>query len=137
MPATEIEQFQNTHKDCWRQESRVSKKVERPKAGDRSECDFKAARPVNANLRRVCINPTIDMSEECADVLVITCIPVGPTQGREILKPIQLPGNFLVPRYRRIQIINPAPMLVGIDDSRNRCEMPLYRIAEVKIMKAE
>ena len=137
MARVRVQEFQQARENGRRERLRVFEKVERPQPSDGAERDFETARPVDAELWRVRVHPSVGVRDERLSVRLIIRVPVSAPQRHEVLMPVQLPSELLVARDARIKKVNFAPMDERRAHARRGFEMPINGRAEIERAPAQ
>ena len=115
----------------------VPKEIEPPDPGNHSERQLKTARPVDPALGWIGVHPGHQVVDECRGVVLVAGIPIGFPECREVLMPIQLPGQLVLARDVGIQMIDPAPVCQPGPQAGHRIPVPVDRGAKVQTGAAE
>ena len=67
-------------------------------------------------------------------VAFVARVPVGPAQGQKMLVAVQLPDDLVIADLGRIEVVDPAPVHQRRPFSRDRLEMPVDRLPEMKVV---
>ena len=86
----------------------VGEQVDRPEPGNRSECHFEHAGPVDADQRRVGISPAGEFREEPRAIPRVARQPVGPSERDPVLMTVQLPDDLVI-AARRLEVRDGRP----------------------------
>src|SRR5437868_13407621 len=127
-----VQEFQQTQENGRRERLCVFEEMERPQPSDGAKRNFETARPVDTELRRVRVHPSVGVCDERLGVSFIARVPVSATERHEVLMPVQLPSELLVARDARIEKVNLAPMDERRAHARRGFEMPINGRAEVE-----
>src|SRR5439155_1122379 len=104
-----------------------------PNPGETTEGHFQAAGPVYAEWVGVFSVPVLPLVEYFLGKLLITGKPVRLRQNHKMLMAIQLPNDFAVASFFKIQIANFEPELSGRSFNMNPVEMPINLRAIIKV----
>src|SRR6266550_8246760 len=116
---------------------RIADENQRPAPCDEPECNFEAARPVDADAWWVQAKPR---QHRVDDGLRITPVAGQSPRLRQLNEPlmaIELPDHFAVTNRCAVERVHLAPMNEGSTPARNRIEVPIERIAELEIAISE
>src|SRR5579863_563321 len=107
-------------------------KVIQPNPGKRPKSDFKGAAPVDSVQERILLPPGGQLTFRLAQILVAAREPERLRQNHQVLVPVQLPDDLVIPGALEIQIRNPG----GIGETGglvvNRVAAPFDLVAKVQ-----
>src|SRR5215471_519064 len=89
----------------------VADQVENPNPRKCPEPDFQGAAPVDPTLKRILSPPLFDVLEDAVAVLLAAGKSRCLRKQHEMLVPVQLPDELVVPNCREIQVGNSAEVL--------------------------
>src|SRR6185369_3008089 len=89
-----------------------------------------AARPVDADTRRIGARPFADDGGKALGVSLVTGHPVRLAQANEPLVPVELPDDLAVPDPPRVEEVDVGPVHEGGPLAAHGIEVPVERIAE-------
>src|SRR5215213_4006301 len=108
--------------------------MQRPEPRDGAESDLKTAGPVDAELGRILIHPSLKMLDKSLREALIIRVQVGAPECEEILVAIKLPDNPFIPCQLGTKLADAAPMDERRPFARYGFEMKIGRRAELQIL---
>src|SRR5206468_3641272 len=114
-----------------------AKEVQRPRPSDRAKGKLETARPVHATLRRIGLDPFLDLSRERGCVTLVAGEPVRLSKAHEVLMPVQLPDDLVIADERLGKERDPTPVLVRCPNAAEWIDRPVDRTPEVEPRAAE
>jgi hypothetical protein len=104
---------------------------------DRPEPDFKAAGPIDANLRRVGLEPFAQQSRGARRIARVPGESVRLRQGDDETVAVELPDDLVIADGLPIERIDPAEVNERRPPAVQRIEVPVHGSAEVKLSESE
>src|SRR5437868_6472644 len=98
---------------------------------------LQAASPIDANRIRILVAPIVPLAQKLSNIALVSCEKKSSCQDREMLVAVQLPSDFGVANFVKIQEADFEPRFLWCSLTVDGVQAPIDRFSIVHVVIAE